>query len=105
LAATAAVTIAGTKPATWHRTTVFGDVPVSDMKPEWTAETMPDHFPPHAGIQVGDIITEVAGQPATSFETLIALAPRSVPATLCHMRSQRHDRHTRQPTMSQQSES
>jgi S1-C subfamily serine protease len=36
----------------------------------------------NAGIQVGDIITEVAGQPATSIETLIALAPRSVPATL-----------------------
>jgi uncharacterized protein YcbX len=26
------------------RSTVFGDVPVSDMKPDWTAETMPDYF-------------------------------------------------------------
>jgi uncharacterized protein len=26
------------------RETVFGDVPVSDMKPEWTPETMPDYF-------------------------------------------------------------
>jgi hypothetical protein len=49
LAATAAVTIAGTKPATCHRTTVFGDVPISDMKPEWTAETMPDHFQLRSG--------------------------------------------------------
>jgi uncharacterized protein YcbX len=24
--------------------TVFGDVPVQDMKPEWTPETMPDYF-------------------------------------------------------------
>ncbi len=30
----------------------------------------------NASIQVGDIITEVAGQPATSFETLIALATK-----------------------------
>jgi hypothetical protein len=27
-----------------NRTTVFGDVPVSAMKPEWTTETMPDYF-------------------------------------------------------------
>jgi uncharacterized protein len=26
------------------RSTVFGDVPVSMMKPEWTTESMPDHF-------------------------------------------------------------
>jgi uncharacterized protein len=26
------------------RKTVFGDVPVSQMKPDWTAETMPDYF-------------------------------------------------------------
>lgn len=26
------------------RTTIFGDTPVSDLKPEWTAETMPDYF-------------------------------------------------------------
>jgi len=26
------------------RTTVFGDVPVSDLKPEWKPETMPDYF-------------------------------------------------------------
>jgi MOSC domain-containing protein len=26
------------------RSTVFGDVPVSDMKPDWTPETMPDYF-------------------------------------------------------------
>jgi MOSC domain-containing protein len=26
------------------RTTVFGDVPVSEMKPDWTPETMPDYF-------------------------------------------------------------
>jgi uncharacterized protein len=26
------------------RAAVFGDVPVSDMKPDWTAETMPDYF-------------------------------------------------------------
>jgi uncharacterized protein YcbX len=26
------------------RTTVFGDVPVSQMKPEWTPESMPDYF-------------------------------------------------------------
>jgi len=26
------------------RTTVFGDVPVGEMKPDWTPETMPDYF-------------------------------------------------------------
>jgi uncharacterized protein len=26
------------------RTNVFGDVPVSQLKPDWTPETMPDHF-------------------------------------------------------------
>lgn len=26
------------------RKTVFGDVPVSEMKPDWTPETMPDYF-------------------------------------------------------------
>jgi uncharacterized protein len=26
------------------RRTVFGDVPVSEMKPDWTPETMPDYF-------------------------------------------------------------
>lgn len=26
------------------RTTVFGDVPITEMKPDWTAETMPDYF-------------------------------------------------------------
>jgi uncharacterized protein YcbX len=29
--------------------TVFGDVPVSEMKPEWTRETMPDYFQLRAG--------------------------------------------------------
>jgi uncharacterized protein len=27
-----------------ERTTVFGDVPVGEMKPDWTPETMPDYF-------------------------------------------------------------
>jgi hypothetical protein len=40
---------------------VFGDVPVSEMKPDWTPETMPDYFQlktaasgftPRSGIQV-----------------------------------------------------
>jgi uncharacterized protein len=30
--------------ATIDRNTVFGDVPVSQMKPDWTLETMPDYF-------------------------------------------------------------
>jgi uncharacterized protein YcbX len=29
---------------TIDRANVFGDVPVSDIKPEWTPDTMPDHF-------------------------------------------------------------
>jgi uncharacterized protein len=29
---------------TIDRETVFGDVPVSEMKPDWTPETMPDYF-------------------------------------------------------------
>jgi hypothetical protein len=30
--------------ASIDRNTVFGDVPVSQMKPDWTPETMPDYF-------------------------------------------------------------
>jgi uncharacterized protein YcbX len=39
------------------RTTVFGDVPISDMKPEWTPDTMPDYFQLMSGtfLEIGPV--------------------------------------------------
>jgi len=43
--------------ASIDRTTVFGDVPVSDIKPEWTPETMPDYFQLMSGtfLEIGPV--------------------------------------------------
>jgi uncharacterized protein len=43
--------------ASIDRNTVFGDVPVSEMKPDWTLETMPDHFQLKSGsfLEIGAV--------------------------------------------------
>jgi uncharacterized protein len=45
------------------RTTVFGDVPVSEMKPDWTPETMPDYFQLMKGsfFEVGPVFVLATG--------------------------------------------
>jgi uncharacterized protein len=45
------------------RRTVFGDVPVSEMKPEWTPETMPDYFElmPHSFFEIGAVYLLASG--------------------------------------------
>ncbi len=45
------------------RTTVFGDVPVSDLKPEWKPETMPDYFElkPGSFFEIGAIYLLASG--------------------------------------------
>jgi uncharacterized protein len=42
---------------TIDRDTVFGDVPVSQMKPDWTPETMPDYFQLKSGsfLEIGAV--------------------------------------------------
>ena len=47
----------GDEKASIDRKTVFGDVPVSDMKPEWTPETMPDYFQLMSGtfLEIGPV--------------------------------------------------
>jgi uncharacterized protein YcbX len=43
--------------------TVFGDVPVSQMKPDWTPETMPDHFAlrPGSFFEIGAVSVLASG--------------------------------------------
>jgi hypothetical protein len=45
------------------RGTVFGDVPVSSMKPDWTPETMPDYFQLKAGsfFEIGAVFVLASG--------------------------------------------
>jgi len=45
------------------RATVFGDVPVSTMKPDWTADTMPDYFQLMAGtfFEIGAVYLLASG--------------------------------------------
>jgi uncharacterized protein len=45
------------------RETVFGDVPVSDMKPEWTPETMPDYYQLKKGtfFEIGSVYVLASG--------------------------------------------
>ena len=45
------------------RETVFGDVPVSKFKPEWTPETMPDYFQLKSGsfFEIGSIFILTSG--------------------------------------------
>ena len=45
------------------RNTVFGDVPVSQMKPDWTLETMPDYFQLKSGsfLEIGAIFLLASG--------------------------------------------
>jgi uncharacterized protein len=45
------------------RRTVFGDVPVSRMKPDWTPETMPDHFQLKTGsfFEIGAVFVLASG--------------------------------------------
>jgi uncharacterized protein YcbX len=45
------------------RRTVFGDVPVTQMKPEWTAETMPDYFAlrPGSFFEIGAVSVVASG--------------------------------------------
>jgi uncharacterized protein YcbX len=45
------------------RSTVFGDVPVWQMKPEWTPETMPDYFQLKAGtfFEIGAVYLLASG--------------------------------------------
>ena len=49
--------------ASIDRKTVFGDVPVSDMKPEWTPETMPDYFQLMSGtfLEIGPVHVLASG--------------------------------------------
>lgn len=48
------------------RRTVFGDVPVSQMKPDWTPETMPDHFQLKSGsfLEIGAVFVLTSGSAA-----------------------------------------
>jgi uncharacterized protein YcbX len=45
------------------RDTVFGDVPVSQMKPDWTRETMPDYFQLKSGsfFEIGSLFILASG--------------------------------------------
>jgi uncharacterized protein len=45
------------------RNTVFGDVPVSQMKPDWTPETMPDYFQLKSGsfLEIGAVFVLASG--------------------------------------------
>ncbi|HEU5388561.1 MAG TPA: MOSC N-terminal beta barrel domain-containing protein [Streptosporangiaceae bacterium] len=45
------------------RGTVFGDVPVSQMKPDWTPETMPDYFQLKGGtfLEIGAVFLLASG--------------------------------------------
>lgn len=45
------------------RDTVFGDVPVSQMKPDWTPETMPDYFQLKGGtfLEIGAVYLLASG--------------------------------------------
>jgi MOSC domain-containing protein len=49
--------------ATIDRDTVFGDVPVSQMKPDWTPETMPDYFQLKSGsfLEIGAVFLLASG--------------------------------------------
>jgi len=48
------------------RRTVFGDVPVSEMKPDWTPETMPDYFQLKSGsfFEIGTVFVLTSGSAA-----------------------------------------
>jgi uncharacterized protein YcbX len=48
------------------RRTVFGDVPVSQMKPDWTPETMPDYFQLKSGsfFEIGAVFVLTSGSAA-----------------------------------------
>lgn len=48
------------------RRTVFGDVPVSQMKPDWTPQTMPDHFQLKSGsfFEIGAVFVLTSGSAA-----------------------------------------
>jgi uncharacterized protein len=48
---------------TIDRDTVFGDVPVSQMKPDWTPETMPDYFQLKSGsfLEIGAVFLLASG--------------------------------------------
>src|SRR5439155_14991628 len=48
------------------RRTVFGDVPVSEMKPEWTPQNMPDYFQLKAGsfFEIGAVFVLTSGSVA-----------------------------------------
>ena len=45
------------------RRTVFGDVPVSEMKPDWTPDTMPDYFQLKSGsfLEIGAVFVLTSG--------------------------------------------
>ena len=49
--------------ATIDRDTVFGDVPVSQMKPDWTPDTMPDYFQLKSGsfLEIGAVFLLASG--------------------------------------------
>ncbi|MDR2985165.1 MAG: MOSC domain-containing protein, partial [Nocardiopsaceae bacterium] len=49
--------------ASIDRNTVFGDVPVSQMKPDWTLETMPDYFQLKSGsfLEIGAVFVLATG--------------------------------------------
>jgi uncharacterized protein len=49
--------------ATIDRETVFGDVPVSSLKPDWTPETMPDYFQLATGsfLEIGAVYLLTSG--------------------------------------------
>ena len=49
--------------ASIDRNTVFGDVPVSQMKPDWTPETMPDYFQLKSGsfLEIGAVFLLASG--------------------------------------------
>jgi MOSC domain-containing protein len=53
------------------RSNVFGDIPVSELKPDWTAETMPDYFQLMSGSfkEIGPLFLVTSG----SIEHLSAL--------------------------------
>jgi MOSC domain-containing protein len=59
------------------RKTVFGDVPVGEMKPEWTPETMPDYFQlmKSSFFEIGPVFTLTSG----SVEHLVKLQGGTVP--------------------------
>jgi len=49
--------------ASIDRNTVFGDVPVSQMKPDWTLETMPEYFQLKSGsfLEIGAVFVLATG--------------------------------------------